>query len=245
MSHNHPTARDFRFDLDRHTGVLVCTHVLDEGLPIARVSHDRDGDWQFLCAGDQSECTASEARSLCLEHVVDRDPSVNALAGMCRSHTATRASPDAEWQIEDETPAEIRRVITEFGWWVGLIGADADEPTFGYTIGLWETLKHPEIIIFGLKLDTMHGVLNACGDLVRKGARFEDGGQTADVLEGYDVRFRHLAAKDYARYLGYACRHYGGDWFPAVQCLWPDQHGKFPGEPGVADFMASAQPVLG
>jgi hypothetical protein len=246
MTHDdHPAAPDFRFDLDRHTAVLVCTHFFDDGQPLVRVSHDSDGDWQFLCGADHSQCSAEEAKMVCLEHVVAREPSVNGLAGMCTSHSATRASPAAEWEIEDETLGNIRRVIAEFGWWVGMIPGDDDAPGFAYTVGLWETLKHPEIIILGLKLQSMHGILNGCGDLIRKGARFEDGVQAADVVSGYDVRFRRLAAADYARYLGYGCRHYGGDWFPAVQCVWPDKSGRFPGDEGVADFMASAQPLLG
>lgn len=77
---------------------------------------------------------------LCLEHVVARDPSVNEVAGMCTDHAAHRPSPDAHWTIEDETPGNIRRVIAECGWWVGLIASDEGEPSFAYTIGLWETL---------------------------------------------------------------------------------------------------------
>ena len=100
-------------------------------------------------------------------------------------------------------------------------------------------------IILGLKLESMHGILNGCGDLRRKGARFEDGVRTPEVVAGYEVLFRRLAARDYARYLGYACGHYGGDWFPAVQCVWPYKNGKFPRDEGVAEFMAKAQPVLG
>jgi hypothetical protein len=164
---------------------------------------------------------------------------------MCTSHSATRASPDAEWEVVDETLDDIRRIIAEYGWWVGMIPGDDDGPAFAYTVGLWETLKHPEIIILGLKLQSMHGILNGCGEMIRKGARFEDGVQVADVISSYDVRFRRLAQRDYAKYLGYGCRHYGGDWFPAVQCVWPDRNGKFPGDEGVAEFMADAQPLLG
>jgi hypothetical protein len=232
MSHDHPSAPDFRFALDRHAAVLVCTHVWDDGLPIVTVSHDADGGWQFLCDADHTECSASEAKLVCLEHVIARDPSVNAVAGMCSDHTATRSSPEAVWQFEDEVPANIRRVIAEEGWWVGLIASNDEGPSFAYTVGLWETLKHPEIIVFGLKLESMHTILNRCGELIRKGARFEDGSQTGDVLRGYDVRFRRLAAADYTKYLGYACNHYGGTWFPAVQCQWPDKDGKFPPDEG-------------
>ncbi len=245
MSHDHPSAPDFRFKLDRHTPVFVCVHVLDGGLPIVHVSHDSDGDWQFLCGADHRNAGAAQAKILCLEHVVARDPSVNALAGMCTSHTATRTSPDAEWQIEDRTLDSIREVIAEFGWWVGLIESEGDEPAFAYTVGLWETLKHPEIIIFGLKQESMHAILNGCGDLIRKGGRFEDGAQSADVLDGYGVRFRRLAAADYARYLGCGCRYYGGNWFPAVQCVWPGKSGKFPGDEGAEEFLAEMQPLLG
>jgi hypothetical protein len=244
MDHDHPSAEDFRFSADRHTGVFTCRHVWANGRPILRVSHDAEGDWQFLCDEDHTDA-AADCLLVCLEHIVSRDPSVNELATMCTAHVATRERLDAPWKIEDETPDNIRDVIDEYGWWVGLIQEDGEAPGFAYTIGLYEKFGHPEIIIFGLAPDSMHGILNHCGDMIRDGKRFPVGESVSGVLDSYDVRFRAVTAKaSYAEYLGYGCRHYGDRVFPVLQLLWPDKQHRFPGDDGAADFLAKRQPLL-
>jgi hypothetical protein len=51
MKHDaHLTADVFKFRQERHLGVFTCKRVA-EGAPILHVSHEEDGDWQFLCGG--------------------------------------------------------------------------------------------------------------------------------------------------------------------------------------------------
>jgi Domain of unknown function (DUF4262) len=42
-------------------------------------------------------------------------------------------------------------------------------------LGLHENFGHPEMIIFGLDFDTMHQLINAAGERIRQGERFENG----------------------------------------------------------------------
>jgi hypothetical protein len=50
----HLVADRFEFDEARNTMVFVCARVRD-GAPVLWVSHDENGDWQFLCGGDHSD----------------------------------------------------------------------------------------------------------------------------------------------------------------------------------------------
>lgn len=226
-----------------NTAAFVCKHVWNEGAPILYVSHDCDGDWQFLCGGIHSD--SHDALLICLGDVVARDPSVNDVAGICTSHVAERDRETSPWSIRDETLENVRRIVAEHGWWVGLIDAEGEQPALAYTIGLHETFKHPEIIVFGLPLPTMHALLNECGALIRDGARFSDGASSADVLEGYDVRFRTVGAREsHQTFLGYGLRFYGKRRFEVLQCVWPDKAHKFPGEDGAEAFLLAAQPML-
>jgi hypothetical protein len=246
VSHEHPTADDFSFKEDRHTAAYTCKHVWTDGKPILLVSHGGEGDWQFLCGEDHDETAAAkDGLVVCLEHVAHRDPSVNELATMCTGHVASRAHVGAPWKIADETLDDIRCVIDEHGWWVGLVHSEGEAPAFAYTIGLYEKFGHPEIIVFGLVPKSMHRILNHCGGMVRDGKRFEVGTSVSDVLDSYDVRFQLVTAKEsYMRYLGYGCRHYGDRMFPVLQLLWPDKQHKFPGDAGAAEFLGSLQPLL-
>lgn len=101
MAHDHPKAEHFAFREDRHTGVYICSRVA-AGMPVLHVSHDGDGDWQFLCGGDHEDGGDDGPMFVCLEHVVARDPSINELAAMCTRSRAQRSGLDDEWTIVDE-----------------------------------------------------------------------------------------------------------------------------------------------
>jgi hypothetical protein len=235
---------EHEFSEPPNTATFVCTHVWRDRAPILWVSHDAEGDWQFLCGGVHDD--VAEAMVIGLGHVVERDPSVKLVANMCTSHVAERADANSDWTVRDETLDHIREVIAEHGWWVGMIGEEGGQPGFAYTIGLHESFGHAEIIIFGLPLASMHRILNVCGALVREGKRFADGSTSPDVLEGYEVRFRSVVAREsYETFLGYGCRFYGERSFEVLQCVWPDKAHKFPGEAGAAAFLAAAQPMVG
>ena len=56
---------------------------------------------------------------------------------------------------------QIKECIEEFGWFVGMFESTNNEPSFAYTIGLWKTFSHPEIISFGLPIETLQTILNS------------------------------------------------------------------------------------
>lgn len=117
------------------------------------------------------------------------------------------------------------------GWHVlEVFSEDDSAPLFAYTIGLEQTFGHPELVIFGLNddLDVMHRVLNALGERVRKGERFEHGARKRGVLSGYVCAFARFPKSAFEEHLGQASAFYGGKPFRAVQCIWPDPKKRFP-----------------
>jgi hypothetical protein len=65
------------------------------------------------------------------------------------------------------------------------------------------------------------------------------------VVEGYSVRLRKVQAlKSYREHVGYSMWFYGGPEFPLLQVVWPDKHGRFPGDPGALAAIATQQPLL-
>jgi hypothetical protein len=200
---------------------------LEDGASVLLVVHD--GDWQFLCGGDHSE---QGPILLHLEHLLERDPSLNELADLMCGHRAERSEPGQPWTIVDDSMDRFNADIAEYGWHVIGVFASDDEPAFSYSIGMTETLDHPEIIVVGLSLDLMHRMINDLGARIRSGESIKPGQPIVDVLEDA-VCIMHLVAKHHLReYLGYAYRHYGGASFEALQCFWPGKvSGRFPWEP--------------
>jgi hypothetical protein len=239
---DHPHADPLLFKEDRHTAVFVCDRVAKKESPILFVSHDEEGDWQFLCGGQHGDGQKEDrVRIVCLEHVVTWDGSLNELANMHPNHSATRSAPDRRWSIADETETQINTLIESGIWWIGLI---EDEPTFAYTVGLQRLFKHPELILVGLPHETAGGILNLIGERIRAGERFDGGSIVEGVLQNdIALRLRAVTSREaYREHVGYALWFYGGDWFPLLQCLWPDKGARYPGDDGFA--LNDLQPLL-
>ena len=68
---------------------------------------------------------------------------------------------------------------------------------------------------------------------------------TSELLEGYLCEFLRVPASTYREFFGYARWFYKGDSFEALQCVWPDRHGRFPWDGDVTEGVRARQPLLG
>ena len=75
--------------------VATTRPVVERRQPVVLVTHDQQGDWQFLCGTtDRTE----DQRKVGLETVVVSSPSVLELADLAVGWQAVRESPDRPWQ---------------------------------------------------------------------------------------------------------------------------------------------------
>lgn len=149
---------------------------------------------------------------------------------------------------EASDDADEQRVIDdirEYGWHVVGVEADEDGPAFAYSVGIQQTLNHPEIIVFGLNdPETMMYIINTVGDEIRKGASFEDWHESDEILNGYSCVFRWVSTESYPDYLGYAKWYYQPEGFDALQCIWPDKQHRYPWHPECHPSFKQRQPIL-
>jgi len=127
---------------------------------------------------------------------------------------------------ESKVVADVERV----GWSLMLIREEArqQKPGWAFTIGLFETYRHPEVVMFGLKEESRSSILNWIGRCVKGGKHFTAGAEHDWVLDGYPCWSRGVSKRWYRDLLGWAIWFYGGCDFPAVQCIWPDKQGVYP-----------------
>jgi hypothetical protein len=144
----------------------------------------------------------------------------------------------------DEHDRKLLADVERHGWHVIGVMEDREGPAFAYSIGLYHTFGHPELIIFGLPVRVMHQIINLVGEEIRSGERFEHLAEYDDILEGYRVAFRTLAGRHYREYLGFARWFYRGDDFPALQCVWPDARYRYPWHPEAEPAFIERQPLL-
>src|SRR5258708_4069418 len=131
---------------------------------------------------------------------------------------------------EDDCDRKVLADITRVGWTVIGVAEDEEGPGFAFSIGLFHTLGHPEVLIMGLGPQVAQQLINDMGDAIRKGHRFEAGQRHEGIAANFPLAFVEMDKRYYREYLGYAGWFYQGPDFPVVQCLWPDKQGVFPWE---------------
>lgn len=76
---------------------VVCEHVFKDSRDILLVSHDRDGAWQLLCG--KMDCGSHTIpRLVGLNHLLERDPSLNGILNLPKGYFSERASIGGLWK---------------------------------------------------------------------------------------------------------------------------------------------------
>ena len=123
MEHAHRRPSRFHFNERHDAGVVACRRVVD-GAPVLQVSHEVDGDWQFLCGGDHADGDADGAVGMCLGCMVAGDQSLNDVAGLGRDQEAWRERVGAPWASANADPRWGR--VLEQSWTCASCGEPHD-----------------------------------------------------------------------------------------------------------------------
>jgi hypothetical protein len=152
-------------------------------------------------------------------------------------------------QTEDLSASDLK-ILTDIGsvgWHVlGVFPQNNESGSdWAFSIGLFHSLSHPEVVLIGLPLKTCMEVVNDIGVQIKAGKRFEAGDDHSDILsDPYRCAFREVHASHYQDYVGYAMWFYESGPFPLLQCFWPDRDGRFPWDADCDETVMSAQPLL-
>ena len=85
---------DFKFREPKDLAVFTNRHYLESDKAICYVTHDENGDWQFL-TGDY--VTDEDSRIVCLENLVIKDPTLNDVFDLNYGEYAERKGPGGQW----------------------------------------------------------------------------------------------------------------------------------------------------
>jgi hypothetical protein len=94
---------DWKFPDPPDTSAYLSKTVHEKEEPVTYVSHDADGDWQFL--GDLMSDGGGPVLS-CLHHPIDDDPTLKELFDLPFGWCASREKPGSSWQRFGRPPEE-------------------------------------------------------------------------------------------------------------------------------------------
>ncbi len=86
---------------------------------------------------------------------------------------------------DDQTESNIEK----YGLTVIILEATEYLPAFAYSIGLWKTFKHPEIICFGLTTKNLHALINDVAELVKQGQIIATNKNYDEFFNNADTQF--------------------------------------------------------
>jgi hypothetical protein len=135
--------------------------------------------------------------------------------------------------------------VARFGWHVVAV-SDSREGSIDYcfSVGLFETYDHPEIVVFGLPMNVAHRVIATCVELIEQGSPLQAGEVREDLLNRFSAAIVSVDHANYSEYLGSAIGFYDGTDFPALQIVWPDKENRFPWDPESDPKYVSSQVIL-
>lgn len=122
--------------------------------------------------------------------------------------------------------------------------SEVPECDIAYTIGLWESFLHPEVVVLGLPPEKSQALLTYVANSISERRRFDKQASFEGVLEDYRCRLEFIKPEKHRAYLPYARWFYRGDGFKAMQLCWPDSQGHYPSDPAFEQRLRPLQPYL-
>lgn len=144
----------------------------------------------------------------------------------------------------NELLVQTRSNIEKFGLQVIMVNATDYLPSFVYSVGLYRTYQHPEIICFGLPNDLAHAIINDVADLIKKGEQIKSSRNYDTIFKNSRAAFLEVDERNIDDYFASAINFYDTIKFPALQLVWTDRNDKFPWEENFEDKFLYDQPLL-
>ena len=140
--------------------------------------------------------------------------------------------------------AKVLSDVKRVGWHTLGVSprAGEDGPHWAFSIGLFHSFNHPEVLIVGLPLNVCTETVNVIGKQVQAGARYEADREYADILQDpFRCTFKASERAAYRDFVGYALWFYENDEFPLLQCFWPDKQHRLPWDAGCNEYVKTSQ----
>ncbi|WP_432039489.1 DUF4262 domain-containing protein [Streptomyces cucumeris] len=151
-------------------------------------------------------------------------------------------SDELEGSDRSSIQRKVQSDVAAQGWsWIWVFDPDAKHSPFAYNIGFGSSFGHPEVVVVGLPEEVSGDVLRYVQTVLAEGREHGDGDISGENLEGSRVQFRAVPQDLLVANLVQASTFYGETPFVALQLVWPDRDGNFPGEGNAPAWLSDRQ----
>jgi len=156
------------------------------------------------------------------------------------------SSINEDRKIWEQYFAKVIEDIKRYGWHLVYIKGSATSPGFCFTIGLMQTYKHPEILLFAPTdaLDAFIPVIKPIVDQIAAGKSFKDGDILPEAFNRFSGAFRKVLPLYLSTFMGSAMRYYNQPNVETLQLFWPDGNNHYPWHSDFPSVLFGHQPVL-
>jgi hypothetical protein len=151
----------------------------------------------------------------------------------------------------DKHEQQVIENVSQFGCQVQFVfDPEGNDPDFSYSIGFPSSVGQPEVIVYGLKLEVMHSMVNEMRRQCADGLLLSDWLRVNGLLEGFDCILRRVTDPEaIKKHFGWAIWYHrsqrGLEMDEVFQIVWPGAlQGLFPWEEGCDEYVGSQQPPL-
>lgn len=134
--------------------------------------------------------------------------------------------------------------IEKFGLQVIMVNSESYNPSFAYSVGLTETLNHPEIICFGLPSDLGHSIINDVAEIIKQTGAIKIDTEYENIFKDSRAKVLRVDQRNIEDYFGVALEYYQDKSIEALQLIWTDRNDKFPWEENFEEEFIYRQPLL-
>jgi hypothetical protein len=153
----------------------------------------------------------------------------------------------------EEYEALLLEKVGKHGWFIPCVFSDDDEaePPFSYSVGFWEALGSPEVIVVGLPGQLAMQMINLLGAMIKLGqVSLHDGAVIDHLLDGYSCVARRvdsswIGREHFNSALWYHELRTGKPLKDIYQIVWPSVgEGLFPWDEGCPTDVIEMQTAL-
>jgi len=192
----------------------------------------------------------------------DQSPSTSSSESSEEENIEVESPPPKEEEKTDEAElqnvlADVQKHIKAEGWHMAVVPTEDDTiPPVVYTIGLFDSFKHPELIMVGLPFEEMVQIMGEISLHVKNtngNTGWKDGTKTVEFLsDDMPIQFSTVSPEKKPEFVRLGLAFYQSKSknpedpteFPLFQVLWSDQERNFPYERDCAFGVKFRQPIL-